>query len=439
MPGQHPSAGIDEEEQTVTRQPPGQFRCSLPPLLRVAERVGAALRACGVPIARLTEDSILRAARRATGVRDIADERFREPLRMILRGYDRHPNVNLVGKLVVRDFCLCAVTNRLRMQRIVECFPEILAVPVEKPVVVTGLHRTGTTLLHNLLAQAPGARAPLFWEMLTPAPDPGWVGKAPDPRRKFAEAYVRRVHSISPRSRAIHDLEVDAPEECLHLFINSFTSEHFLSFADLPEYREWYESRDMVEEYRYYRLQLQTLLWQRGGGQLVVKWPFHAYHLKALLTVFPDAGVVFTHREPAKSVASMCSLVLMFRLAGNRLIDAPRVGAWCLDFLGKIADRAVSGRRGVDPHRLCDVSYDDLVRDPIGTIRRVGDRFGRPLSPGAEGSAGDWLREHPQNKWGQHRYDLGKFGISAGAVRERFRAYSLELGAASRACIPAVA
>jgi hypothetical protein len=401
----------------------------LPLPLRLAERVGTALRACGLPVARLTEDSVLRAARRATGVREFADESFREPLRLVLNAYDRDPNVNLVGKLVMRDFCVQAVTNRLRLQRIVECHPEILDVPVERPLVVTGLHRTGTTLLHNLLAQAPGARAPQFWELLSPAPDPAWVGTSPDPRLRAAAAYVRRVRAVSPRSRAVHDTDVDAPEECLHLFRNSFTSEHYLAFAEVPAYRAWYESRPMVEEYRYYRRQLQVLLWQRGGGHLVLKWPFHASHLRALLTVFPDANVVFTHRDPAKSVASMCSLLLMFRLAGNRLTDVPRLGAWCLELLGLIADRAVAARRDVGPGRFCDVAYDELVRDPVGTVRRVYERFRYPLGPEAERRAEDWLRAHPQDRWGRHKYDPADFGLCAGAVRGRFQAYSAELGA----------
>jgi hypothetical protein len=414
-------------EPGATNGSPGTRRGTLPLPFRLAERAGAALRACGFPIAVLTEDSVLRQARRATGVRDIADERFREPLRMVLAACARDPNVNLIGKIVLRDCCLQAVKNRLRIQRIVESYPEIRDVPLSRPLVVTGLHRTGTTLLHNLLAQAPGARAPRLWELLAPAPDPAWLGASPDPRLRAARAHIRRTQSASPGSQAVHDLGVDSPEECLYLFQNCFTSEHYQAFAEVPEYQEWLASRPMIEEYHYYRLQLQILLWQRSGSPLVLKWPFHAYHLRALLTVFPDADVVFTHRDPAVCVASLCSLALRFRLAGNHRIDVPRLGAWCVGLLGGIADRATSVRRETGRDRFVDVAYDDLLRDPVGTVRRVYRCLGRPLVPRTEERAEDWLRAHPQDKFGRHRYDLAEFGLSAAAVRERFGAYSAEL------------
>jgi hypothetical protein len=414
--------------EAATQPLPAQRRGSLPPLLRIAERLGTAIEACGLPIARLTEGSLLRAAHRATGVAQFADESFREPLRLILADYQRDANVNLVGRLALRHFCVAALINRLRIQRIVELYPEIRNIPIGAPVVVTGLPRTGTTLMHNLLAQAPGARSFAFWEVLTPAPDPTWVSKPKDPRRKIAATHVRRIRAASRgQSRAIHDVEVDTPEECLHLFQNSFTSEHFLGFSEAPAYREWYEAQPMIEQYRYYRLQLQVLLWQGGGGHLVVKWPFHAYHLKALLSVFPDACVVFTHRDPVKSVASMCSLVSGFRAPTNHVIDPVRLGQWCLGFLGNLGDRAVAARRQLGRQHFSDVSYGELMRDPLGVVRRVYGHFSRPQGPEAEARAGQWLSEHPKDRWGEHKYDLAEYGITPEAARERLAAYTAEL------------
>jgi hypothetical protein len=410
------------EKALMTPQP--YRRCSLPPLLRLAERFGTALRSCGVPLARLTEDSVLRAARRATGVREFADESFREPLRIVLREHDRNPNVNLVGKLIVRDFCLSAVINRLRIQRLLETYPEIREIPIRRPLFITGLPRTGTTLLYSLLAQDPGARAPRFWELLTPAPDPDWLRAGRDPRRQTAEKRLRTIHRFSPESRAVHNIEVDAPEECEFLFHNCFAAEICVAFAEAPEYWEWLQAQAMIEEYRYYRLQLQVLLWQGKGDHLVLKWPMHAFHLRALWTVFPDADVLFTHRDPASCVGSACSGMLGIRRISNRRVDVRGLGAWCLDFLGTIGDRAASARREEPPGRSYDVPYNDLVRDPLDMVRRIYRHFDRPLAPETERGAEEWLRAHPQNLFGKHRYDLEEYGLSPEAVRERFADYS---------------
>jgi hypothetical protein len=185
-----------------------------------------------------------------------------------------------------------------------------------------GLPRTGTTLLHALLASVPGHRAAQMRELITPVP--ASAGQ-PHPGRQVrsAERLARFSHLVAPSLRVIHPLDARAPEECV------FAMPHSLSYynrARIPGYRDWYTERDATPDYTYLRQQLQILQWQRPAQRWILKSPFHLWNLDALLRVFPDATFVWTHRDPAVAIASWCSLAEVIRAFHNRRVDLRLLG-----------------------------------------------------------------------------------------------------------------
>lgn len=307
-----------------------------------------------------------------------------------------------------------------------------------RALVVTGLARTGTTLLHNLLAQDPAWRFLRLWEALRPA---AAAGAPPGPDGEVLQAdLVRRARdwlahfeAVVPGFQAIHPAAPDAPEECDALLQNSFASMHFDDMFDARTYSTWLNRAPLRDEYRYYALQLEVLATTDGLPRpWLLKSPGHLGHLDALVEALPGAVVVCCHRDPAEAVASWASLVRAVRSPHTDHLDLAEVGRAALFRAWLATERAASARRRLDPDCILDVSYPQLVNDPLGVL---GDVYAR-LDPGSAGAlppvvlagARRWLAEHPQHRHGRHVYDLAEFGLRPGEVSERFATYMERFG-----------
>ena len=391
---------------------------------RLFEAIGERLMRWGVPVGRLTEDSLCRAARRQTRLEDFGADDFRVPLRVVLQDFAEDENVGFLGRLAVRRMIIEGLVNRLRIQEALRLHPEILSVEIRPPLFVVGMPRTGTTLLHNLLAQDPGGRAPLLWELINPwpleKPRPG----RPDPRIRRLHREIRLLSRFAPKAAtAIHEFHAEEPEECHYLFRNSMATQTFRAFADVPRFGRWKLDHDMIPEYRYYRRQLQMLLWQRPAGHLVLKFPGHAWHLDALLEVFPDARVVCTHRDPVKTAGSFCSMVATVRFAFSKHVDTVQLGRVLTRELETGLQRMMASRERADASRFFDVQYQDLVKDPFRVVHDIYRHFDMPLSEETTRRMERWLNEHRQHRHGKHVYHLSQYGLDENELRERFAPY----------------
>jgi hypothetical protein len=399
-------------------------------LARALRSGGRVIQRAGLPLVRLEDELFLEEARQRTGLDDFGDPRFREPLRRLIADFDAEARLTLLGRIAARQDVVRLLSNRLRMQWERRRNPGIAMQPVTGPLFVTGLPRTGTTLLHGLLAQDPTHRAPLSWEMMFPAPPPERIHHHHDPRIAAAERQLRWFHRLNPGFRRIHELGARLPEECLIITSHSFLSFQFQTSHDVPRYQTWLEGQNLGPSYDEHRRFLQHLQWRWRGERWVLKAPAHLFGIREIFDVYPDAGLILTHRDPLEVVGSLASLTYELRSTFSDDIDPVQVGPEMARRWADGIGRAMRARdEGLVPReRFFDVRYDDLVRDPIDAVRRIYAHFGMLFSAVAEGRMRRFLTRNPKDKHGRHRYTLAEFGLDRDEEAERYRSYRERFG-----------
>lgn len=377
------------------------------------------------PFVMLDPERLIADARQRTHLEDFGPPVLDEPLRRLVTSYDREAGLTFIGRIAARQDMLRLLENRLLMCADRRRHPEIAAQAVRRPIFVTGLPRTGTTLLHGLLAQDPGNRVPFTWESMFPSPPPQRAHRKDDPRLAWAERQIRWFHRLNPDFRRIHALDARLPDECLIITSHSFMSFQFQTSHRVPSYQAWLETQNLHECYAAHRRFLQHLQWRSPGERWVLKAPAHLFGFRAMFEVYPDAGVVMTHRNPLEVVASLASLHTTLRSTFSDDIDPIATGAEATHRWAEGLARAQRERDGgcAPPDRFLDVRYTDLLRDPIASVRRVYDYFALPWSESVETRMRRFLADHPKNKYGEHRYTLEEFGLNREEEAERYRAY----------------
>jgi hypothetical protein len=386
-------------------------------------------RGAGLPGVDLSEASLLAAAARKTGLDDFGDDSFLEPMRVLLRSIDEEARLHPLGRLMARQNLIRVLANRLRIEDALQRHPEILEKELEDPILITGLQRTGTTLLHRLMAEDPSIRVLASWEAVNPAPWPGWKRTGRDPRVRAAWFAERSVTFLAPDFFAVHPVRAESPEEDVLLLEFSFLSTVPEATMHVPGYSRWLESRDdHVEAYVYMRKILGLLSWQRPGGRWLLKSPHHLEHLDSLLEVFPGARIIQLHRDPARVVASYCSMICHAMGIFTDEVDPVRVARHWGQKQLRMLERATRTRDRLGEGRFIDVMYPDLVSDPISEVRRVYGLLERRLDPVTESRMRAYVRENPKDRLGRHNYDLRRFGLSRGEVDERYAWYRKRYG-----------
>jgi hypothetical protein len=379
------------------------------------------------PLGRLDADELLRDARRRTGLSDLGPDTD-AAYRLLVGSLDLEAGLTTLGRVVLGRLARGYLGQRLRVVEAHRRRPDLAAAPVVRPLFVVGLPRTGTTLLHSLLAQAEGARPLLTHEAGDPIP-PALRGGGPDLRPVRYWLFVRGLYYLGRGGRQIHDYE-GGPVECLRLLARSFTTFFFPNVLDVPSYERWLWAQDadaFTATYQLHRMQLQTLQADGRTGYWVLKSPAHLNTLEALLAAYPDAAVVQTHRDPAKVLGSISSLATRNRGLLAEPPDPHQVGRQVLERTARVFERMERTRARVGEDRILDVRYADLLADPLGVARRIHDRFGYALPSSSQARMRRWLADHPQGMHGTHRYALEQYGLDRATVeslatpyRERF-------------------
>ena len=376
---------------------------------------------------RLDADALIAGARRRSGLTRFDDEGFREPLARLLDAIEREARLTATGRLITRTRLVGVLQNRLRAQALFEQHPEILDEKVEAPVFIVGLQRTGTTMLQRLLAADPGMRALASWEALNPAPLARRPWHRRDPRIDHAVRGEKGLRYLAPDFFAIHPVEAEAPEEEVILLDHTFLSTVAEAMLHVPSFATWLEEQDQTPAYEYLEKMLRLLQWQARADRWILKTPHHLDWLDTLLAVFPDARVVQTHRDPVKTLASFCSMIAHGRGVFSDDVDPHEVGAHWSRKTRRQVDRAMAARdaraaRGGGGAFL-DVSYYDLMADPMIQVQRIYDFIGRPLDEQVRGLMLASRRANPQHRHGEHRYRLEDFGLDRDRVEAGFAAY----------------
>lgn len=353
------------------------------------------------------------AVRRA-GVDDFGPSDFEKPLAMIVEGGASKPGA---------DFWLEEVENALvgRLVREAEWkrHPEYRTRPISEPLVICGMPRTGTTALHKLLSVDPQFQGLDHWLTTWPKPRPPRAQWENEPGFQNAVRILEKRFANHPGQKISHDVVADEVDECLEILRLDFVTNRFPSMTSIPEYDRWYQQQD---ETPYYRRLADTirLIGLHDDRTWLLKNPGHFGHLDSLFAVFPDARVVITHRDPMKSIPSLCSVLSHSHLAMEPNADLKAMAHRELDYWETAKVRTEAVRKQMPREQLLDVDHADFHNNPMGTVKRIYSYFGITLSPEAEGALEGWIAANPKGKHGEHTYDLATYGLDEREIRRRF-------------------
>lgn len=373
----------------------------------------------------LDVDGLLAAARAKTGLINYGDEWFIEPLGVLVAALIGEARLSELGLMLTRQRLVALLADRLRLRQLQSKHPEILDEEVRVAAEICGLPRTGSTLLHRLLASSPQVTSTLSWETSYPLPFPD---EGPDAavRKQKARDRAKLFEEMSPDFGDIHTIEWDGPEEDVILLDRTFTSMSFDSFYWLPTYGLWLREFDQAPAYRELRQWLQVLQWQdpsRRGRAWMLKSPHHLTAVDTVLDTFPGCKIVMTHRSPAKAVPSYASMVCSISAQYSDEVDPLAVGPYWRDrFATALSQYFVA--RTKRPDRFVDVRFEDQVADPVGEATRVLSALG--LSADQDALAAYMIRNQAQ-RHGSHTYSAEDFGLTESGLEQSFAFYAAHL------------
>jgi hypothetical protein len=372
----------------------------------------------------LSVDALVTSAQAATRLDDLGDLPFLEPLTILLDALEREAQLDDARRGQVAASLTGLLGKRLQLVADRTRSPTIADEVIVAPIIVVGAPRTGSTHLHALLGQDPANRVPLFWEQNLPSPPPEAATYLTDPRIAQISAAVAQMPADLLKR---HPIASNRPEQCNLLLDWSFINFALLASYQIPSYRDWLFDADHAPAYEAHHRMLQHLQWH-VPGQWVLKYPKHLLALEALLTTYPDARLVWTHRDPAVVIPSVASLTGYMR-SPTPGYDPKRFGPEWASLEEMVLRRGVTYRDAhPDPDRDHDVHYADLMRDPIGTIERIYTQFGLRLTAPAVTAMQAWIDGHPQREHGTHAYSAESFGLTTERLRRRFAFYSDRFG-----------
>ena len=377
-------------------------------------------------MSELRAEGLLATASERAGLDDFGSPTFRVGLDQVLDGLAREAQLNEVGEAMAPEVLLGYLVNRLQILDWHRRHPDIGAADVTPPVIMIGMGRTGTTILHDLLGQDPANRVPLTWEVDRPCPPPERATYDTDPRIAESDAQSGMLDELHPEFKTMHPTGARLAQEDIRITGGEFTSLIFLSQFRLPSYMQWLtHDADLAPAYRWHRRFLQLLQWHVPGDRWVLKSGAHLWSLPAMAAEYPDAVLIQTHRDPLRVIPSLSSLFATVRKVGSDEVTIPQVADdWC-DPILEALDRSVAAREDgtIRPEQVLDVAYDEFVADPIAMIKTIYDHWDAELTPDAEARMRAFLADNTQNKHGRHQYSWADTGLDAGEIRERSRRY----------------
>jgi hypothetical protein len=396
-----------------------------PRLIAVFNFIGRTLRRLGLQKRGFEEKSLLNAARRKSGVEFTADDSFKMRMRLLIQSLEHEARLHPFGRFMARQNLVRFLSNRLKIEAAFKKHPEILDIQIKDPVFIVGLQRTGTTMLHRLLASdTENFRFLSSWEAINPAPlSSAAPGSKDDPRVKTAHMAQKALEYMAPDFFAIHPIGPFEPEEDCLLFDYDFWSTVPEATMRVPSFSRWLEAQDHEPAYLYYKNVLKYLYWQNPRGRWILKTPQHMEHFEDIFRVFPGARIIQTHRDPARVVASFCSMVSHAYGVFSDEVDIYEIGShWSRKAL-KMVHHSMDIRERIGPEHFIDVQYSDLMSDPSGVVKRIYDFLGIPFGADTRERSVQWVRENPQHRHGRHQYRLEDFGLSRSDIEQMFDSY----------------
>lgn len=381
-----------------------------------------------LPEVRFEEDLVLEDARKRAGLDDFGDDRFLDPMRRLLHSLEEEARLNAVGRVTMYERIVGSLIGRLSAQDYFVRHPEILDEEIVAPTVIVGLARTGSTMMHRLLAADPAVYAVRWWECRAPAPYPGSDWRHEDPRIADAYAEIEAILEAAPELATIHPWDAEGPDEEIMLLEHAFLSGVPDAFCNVPSYRRFVMESDLRDGYAYMKRMLQFLQWQKKEAghpaeRWVLKAPFHLARIPQLVEAFPDARFVQTHRDPLETTPSIASLYCSTWRTNSDHVDPLVVGEQCLELWSWGIAKCLAARDAGYEDRFVDVLYEDTRRDAMASIESVYERLGLPLTDEAREAMKRWGDENRRDKRAAHAYTLEEFGYTREGIERAFGDY----------------
>ncbi|MCG3169925.1 MAG: hypothetical protein CALGDGBN_01455 [Pseudomonadales bacterium] len=346
-----------------------------------------------------------------TGLTDFGDDDWREPFEILVESIEKEAELHLFGRLMTRSDLLIWLEERLRIEEAYRLHPEIDDEAVDAPVFIVGQARSGTSILFELLSADRRFGAPANWEIMFPCPPPEAASYRNDPRIPKAHHLLTQWHRVAPSFLSMHELGATIPNECKVAMNCTFVSDNLTGLFQVPSYYGWLAQADLTGSYAYYRRMLKLLQWKNPRRHWLLKSPSHIESLPVLFKVFPDAHVVYTHRDPVKARASVTNLLgTLYWMRSDKAFDAasferlmtPEAYAFSLE---RVIEQIESG--AIPRGRMHDFRFADLMRDPLAALAELYGKLELAFPEEARQAVAAYLAHKPQGKFGQNVYSVG--------------------------------
>ncbi len=391
--------------------------------IRLVNAIGARLERLGFAKPELHAEQLLDHAQARTGLHDWGDGAFRPGLEQLASALQAQARLSQVGRITAYWNLLDHLCVRLRLIHYRAQRPEVADQRIKRPLFILGLPRTGTTILHELIAQDPAFRSPASWEVARPLPPPTTQHYLSDKRIASVDRLLGVLEKLSPGFQAIHAVGATLPQECVYMLASSFISEQFGYMYNVPDYRDWALDQNMTGTYAWHAQFLQHLQVDCARERWVLKTPAHLAYLKYLLAQYPDADVVWTHRRPLDAIASFSSLACTLRRGFSNDIDPLATGAYEFRHFAAMAQRGMADREALDSGQFIDVSFQSICADPMIVIRAIYSRIGMALSNDTQLRMRDYLRRRPRHLYGEHHYSADEFRLTGALEQQLYGEY----------------
>lgn len=363
-----------------------------------------------VSLVPLDPDELMETAKKNTGFSNFGSHEWLEGFEIFVHALNEEADLHLMGRLMARSDILRWLEARLGIEQAYAENPEIEEESIRMPVIITGLPRSGTSILFEILAQDPQFGSLLHWEILFPYPPPEASNYDVDPRIDRAERLVTQWSRVVPTYATMHEMGARIPNECIIAMSCTFMSENLMAQYQIPSYIEWYSRQDLHYAYAYYKRFLKVLQWKNPRCHWLLKAPPHLGNLPQLFQAFPDARVIVTHRDPVRAQASVTNLLgTLYWMRSDKPFDAVAFESLLKPEnvairLNKVIDQLQSGE--VPSTQICNFQYSRLIRNPLEAVEQVYADAGLDLSDIAKSNMRNYVQKKPKGKFGNHNYQL---------------------------------
>ena len=375
---------------------------------------------------KLASQPLIDNAAKASGLVDFGGDSYKQGLEALITSLNNDIDLAEGTAGYFRQVITQILVNRLQVTQLIKDNPEIADEEIKAPFFIVGLPRTGTSIAQTLLALDPMSRFLRNFETAGAViPPPSLMPHAPDPRIQAGHEAMEGVFSMGPVLRGINGINFMSlgAAECQNLMAHEFVHAGWSAGSSLLGHGDWLGTCDMTQAYAWHKRLLQMFQWKLPNERWVLKAPIHLFGLKNLLETYPDARIVFTHRDPLDAMASGVSMVYHWTRITTGQADIPAIAKWYPALWAKGLERALEVRDGLRAEQVFDVFHKDLSSNPVGVMEKIYSHFDIPFSLAARKRMRVWLRDNPRSKFGFHHCNGAELGLDPDHEKERFGFY----------------